>query len=242
MPAYRSPAEAEVRDAVEARLRSIRPMSRIIHEINVSGHGSNRIDLIAVGIDEIIAVEVKSAKDKLDRLPTQIKAMKGVAHHVVAAIHDKFLIEKATNQWAAHYQRGEEYFCRDAPVETKGASVWVYPEVKRSQGTWDDLCPWRAPQVRHQLALPSDAIWMLWRDELYELCGALRISVGRRATMTDMARELRWLLPGGELTKGICAALRARKCIEADAPIIDEAKAAVAAPRRINENIFQERA
>ena len=34
MPAYRSSAEAEVRDAVVARLREIRPDARIMHEIN----------------------------------------------------------------------------------------------------------------------------------------------------------------------------------------------------------------
>jgi hypothetical protein len=221
MPAYRSSAEAEVRDAVVAKLRAIRPESRIIHEINVSGQGSNRIDLIAVGADEIIAVEIKSAKDKLDRLPAQIKAMRGVAHHVVAAIHDKFLIERPTGEWAAHYQRGGKHFRGAVPDEADGANeVWVYPEIQRANPDYDFIYPWRAPQKRQQVALPYDAIWMLWRDELYELCGALRVAVGRRSTMTDMVRDLRWHATGSELTRGICAALRARRCLEAD-PVID---------------------
>ena len=65
MPAYRSEAEADVRDAVVARLRTIRPDARIMHEVNCSLFGPNRIDVIAVSPQEIISVEVKSAKDKL---------------------------------------------------------------------------------------------------------------------------------------------------------------------------------
>ncbi|WP_278118673.1 hypothetical protein [Mesorhizobium sp. WSM4887] len=72
MPAYRSSAEAEIRDAAVARLRQRRPNARIIHEINVSSNGPNRIDVLAVDRAEIIACEVKSAKDKLDRLPAQL--------------------------------------------------------------------------------------------------------------------------------------------------------------------------
>lgn len=221
MPAYRSAAEAEVRDAVVARLRSLRPASRIIHEINVSGQGSNRLDLIAVGAAEIIAVEVKSQKDKLDRLPKQIEAMRSVAHHTIVAMHDKFLVEKKTNEWMAHYHRGDEFFRRDAPDEADGASmVWVYPEIKRARGGYDEFCPWRAPSEMVQVTLPYNALWMLWREELYELCGALRVSVPRRATMQLMVNSLRWYAPGGALTKGVCAALRARGCLEADPAVM----------------------
>ncbi len=105
MPAYRSSAEAEIRDAVVARIRKQRPGARIIHEINVSTYGPNRIDVLAVDRAEIIAVEIKSAKDKLDRLPAQIAAMRGAAHRVVAAIHEKFLVEQVTNEFAAHEER-----------------------------------------------------------------------------------------------------------------------------------------
>jgi hypothetical protein len=216
MPAYRSSAEAEVRDAAIARLRAIRPASRIIHEINVSGQGSNRIDLIAVGEAEIIAVEVKSAKDKLDRLPAQVQAMRGVAHHSIVAMHEKFLIESETNRFAAHCERDGKFFRSDVPKIANDASVWVYLETKRAIGEYDGYFPWPGAPYAAQTSLPSGALWMLWRDEMYELCSKLRINVSRRSTMTDMSRDLRWLANGGELTKGICAALRARQCIEAD--------------------------
>lgn len=77
------------------RLRRIRPEARIIHEIQSACQGPNRIDLIAVSRSEIIAVEIKSERDKLDRLPAQVGAMLGCAHHVIAALHERFLAEPA---------------------------------------------------------------------------------------------------------------------------------------------------
>lgn len=228
MPAYRSSAEGEIRDAVVARIRAARPAARIIHEVNCAGQGTNRFDLIAVDRTEIIAVEVKSQKDKLDRLPAQINAMRRSAHHVVVALHDKFLVEKKTNQWAAHYERDGEFYLRALPDAVPyHVSAWVYPETRRAMATagHDRLDRWDLPPQHSDTSLPADALDMLWREELYELCGALRVSVGRRATMIEMSRLLRWLSNGRELTVGICAALRARRCIEAD-PEIEEKAAA----------------
>lgn len=211
MPAYRSSAEAEVRDAVVTRLRQIRPSGRIIHEINCGGQGTNRIDLLAVDQAEIIAVEIKSSKDKIDRLPAQVKAMRGVSHHVIAALHEKFLVPA---RWASEGRV-------ESPPEAKGTTVWAYPEAGAEAGRTYGCAAWEHPRLAVQSALPFDAIWLLWRDELYRLCGSLRVSVGRRATMAEMARQLRWHCTGRELTRGICAALRTRRCIEADPEIIE---------------------
>jgi hypothetical protein len=45
--------------AVVGHLRQLRPGCRIIHEINASSFG-NRIDVLAVGESDLIAVEIKS--------------------------------------------------------------------------------------------------------------------------------------------------------------------------------------
>lgn len=224
MPTYRSAAEAEIRDAVVARIREHRPNARIIHEINVSSYGPNRIDLIAVDRAEIIAVEIKSSKDKLDRLAAQMEAMKGVAHHAVAALHEKFLVEDVTHEKAAHFQRDGAYYLRERPAPYRYDSrVWVYPEQRRCLNPdWhDDMARWRFPDRRIDAPLPWSALHLLWRDELYELCGALRIAVSRRTTMDPMIQQLRWLCTGKELTCGICAMLRQRRCVEADPEIIE---------------------
>ncbi len=229
MPAYRSPAETEIREAVVARIRARRPRARIIHEINVSTYGPNRVDLIAVDEAEIIAVEIKSAKDTLTRLPAQAEAMRSVAHHVIVALHEKFLIEKVTNRWTAHSERDGHFFMQDLPDIVRvhaGIEAWVYPERRRAmlppaENGFDGLASWRFPAAPMDIALPGAALDMLWRDELWQLCGRLRVSAGPRSTIGEMARALRWLCTGKELTRGICAALRARRCAEADPEIVE---------------------
>lgn len=191
MPAYRSEAEGEVRQAVVARLRQIRPDARIMHEVNASSFG-NRIDVLAVDRAEIIAVEVKSERDKLDRLADQVAAMKGCAHHVIAAVHEKFglsAVREATNWRAEH---------------------WFYPA---------QIAYWTDPRPAISVPLPAGALGMLWREELLKMCGRYGVCVPKRPTMGQMIPALRWQLTGRDLTLGICAALRARKCIEADAEI-----------------------
>lgn len=222
MPAYRSPAEAEVRDAVVARLRMIRPRARIIHEINCACWGENRIDLIAVDLAEIIAVEIKSEKDKLDRLAQQVSSMQAVAHHVIAAIHEKHLVEVQSSQFAAHSERDGKFWRRDMPdgQPSHGLTYWIYPETRRAlTGGIDYLWPWKEPDPAVQHPLPPAAINMLWADELRGVCHSLGVSANSRSTRPQMMRALEWMRSGGDITKAVCAALRARKCVEADPAI-----------------------
>lgn len=191
MPAYRSEAEGEIRTAVVARLRQVRPNARIMHEVNASSFG-NRIDVLAVDRAEIIAVEIKSERDKLDRLKDQISAMKGCAHHVIAAVHEKFELGEVRKAMGWHHQ------------------AWFYPA---------DTAYWPEPRLVPTIPLPSKALDMLWREELLEMCGRYSVCVPKRPTMGQMLPALRWSLTGRDLTLGICAALRSRVCIEADPPI-----------------------
>lgn len=228
MPAYRSTAEAEIRDAVVSRLRELRPAARIIHEINCATWGPNRIDVIAVSKAEIIAVEIKSAKDKLDRLPKQIASMRLMAHHTIVALHEKFLVEAKTNQWSAHYERDGTYYLMALPEQCAGVTAWVFPERRRVpvdvvSGGYDQMAHWKPPRPRFDTALPTEAIDMLWADELRELCVLLRVPVHRRSTRDECMRALRWLATGREITEGVCRALRRRNCPEADAPVMEEA-------------------
>lgn len=223
MPAYRSADEAEIRDAAVARLRALRPENRIIHEINVAGATSNRVDFLSVGRAEIIAVEVKSKKDKIDRLPDQVTAMRGVAHHVIAAIHEKFLVEFGpVSDWSSHYERdGSKYALREPP-ESRGASVWVFPNRERYPGR-DRFHLWTEPEFRIQRPLPHTALNMLWRAELLDVCSWSGVSAHRTAAMPLLINALRWSATGEQITKGICRALRARKALESDPPIEEAA-------------------
>lgn len=209
MPAYRSSAEGEIRVAVAERLREIVPGCRIIHEINAETFG-NRIDVLAVGTDRIAAVEIKSEKDKLDRLPAQISAMRSVAHHSYAALHEKFL--EPLGQ-AARYGVV-------TPDAARGAIVWVYPRADRKghvecQSEWLQSDRWS----KHKFCLPDGAIWMLWRKELQEICHNIGMRSVSRLTMEEAVDHIRWNRTGGQITRAICAALRARECVEADPPV-----------------------
>lgn len=222
MPAYRSAAEKEIRDAVVAYIREHRPNARIIHEINAGSYGT-RIDVLAVERAELIAFEIKSERDKLDRLQDQMQGMKGVAHHAFAVIHEKFLVERETNQWAAHYERDGLFYKRGLPEPFQWSRrVWVYPRKERAaRPDYDDLARWHFPDPTLNTALPAAALDMLWRDELYELCQMMGIKVPPRTPMAPMLQQLRWRCTGEQLTRGICTLLRARRCIEADPEIIE---------------------
>lgn len=222
MPAYRSEAEAEVRNAVVAYLREHRPQARIMHEVNASSFG-NRIDVLAVSPAEIIAVEVKSAKDKLDRLPDQLSAMRNCAHHTIAALHEKFLVPSECGSHAAHFEKDGKFYRGEAPDPISWLDAWIYPIRSRCiNPKWNDqLERWRVPDQAIQQPLPSGAIKMLWAEELRQMAGRFGVSVPRRATMEHTVNALRWQLSGRDLTLGICAALRERACIEADEPIQD---------------------
>lgn len=117
------------------RLQVMMPKARIIHEVNAASFG-NRIDVLAVDHAEVVAVEIKSKKDKPNRLPAQLTAMMGVAHHVIVALQEKFLVEQPTNKRAAHNERNGKYYRAALPevIDRWGTNVtpWVYPLRNRA--------------------------------------------------------------------------------------------------------------
>lgn len=213
MPAYRSSAEAEIRDAAITRLRELMPGCRIIHEINCASFGPNRIDLLAVTKDRIAAVEVKSERDKLDRLPAQLASMQGVAHYAIAALHEKFL-----TPWKASYTDLPAFH---EPDEARGAVVWAYPIRPRagSLGEWPLHDRWGKPK----LLPPPDFIDLLWAAELRAI--VRKHNLHRAVSGLDMSQMvdlIRWGLPGKTVLAETCATLRSRNCTEAD-PAVEAA-------------------
>ncbi len=217
MPAHRSADEAEIRGAAIARLRDVMPGCRIIHEINCASFGPNRIDLLAVTRDRIAAVEVKSKRDKLDRLPAQIASMRGVAHYAIAALHEKFL-----TPWQPNLQHGSALPGFNEPQEARGAVVWAYPVIPRagSLGDWSLMDRWTKPK----LLPPPDFIDLLWAVELRAIVRKHSLHKGASALdMPQMVDLIRWALPGKRVLAETCATLRSRACTEADPATSDAA-------------------
>lgn len=213
MPAYRSDAEAQIREPAVEALRQLLPGCRVIHEIQCACHGPNRIDVLAVTEDRIAALEVKSQKDKIDRLPAQILSMRRCAHHTIAALHAKF--------FEVHQHNGATWAVPDWEA-TRGAVVWGFGF---EGATFHPDCPAARRELRDKwdkplLCPPRGAIDMLWRDELREIVSRLRLRTSTsRLNMDELRDAITWNLTGAEVTREVCAALRERKCPEADPEI-----------------------
>lgn len=211
MPAHRSEAEAEIREAVVAKLRRLRPGARIINEINVLD-GRVRVDVMAVDRAEIITVEIKSERDKLDRLPTQLDAMRRTSHTPIAALHRKFMPDpEATLAPRLDFMPYDQL-------------VWWYPTAQDMAEAHHPAFTWRDPDPMDHLqkALPPEAMSLLHSHEMKTVCAEVGLSLPPRSNMKSMERFLRWGATGRQITLGICKALRAREwAAEADPPILD---------------------
>jgi hypothetical protein len=211
-----STAEREIRDAVVARLRALRPEARIVHELNVDT-GRNRIDVAAISSEELIAVEIKSERDKTNRLVEQAQAFAAVSHHLIVCAHEK--------HWSkASWQRddlppSELPALKKASIAGPGPTLWRYPEIEGGYREGE----WREPRDRF-----SKRQWqphatrfldLLWRDELFRVCRRHRIPVDSRSSRLPMIGDCAWLMTGREICRAVCAELRCRPFAEADPPV-----------------------
>lgn len=220
-----SDAERELRDAVVERLRALLPASRIIHELNTAGQGSPRMDLAAVTTEKILAVELKSERDRLDRLEDQCRAFAACSHHVLIAAHRRFFVEYRA-PWRQEDQPPEldfkhrfEGYRSDRPI------IWCYPipdlqlRYEHHSHRWDINPIELAERPQPQAACLLE---MLWRDELAVECARHRIATNRRSTRATMIRDMVWMMTGREICRAACRRLRARKFAEADPPVVVE--------------------
>jgi hypothetical protein len=87
-----SEAEERIRMKCVAALRHSFPDARIIHELVLQQYGC-RIDLAAVTPNKIIALEVKSERDVLDRLAEQNRQAKLVADAFIVCVAFPHLVK-----------------------------------------------------------------------------------------------------------------------------------------------------
>lgn len=214
MPAHRSEAEEAIRAPVIKALRRMRPNARIMQEVNID-NGRNRVDVMAVDFAEIIMVEIKSERDKLDRLPVQLDAMRRSAHHVIAALHRKFMPDEETEKWLSRPRLD------DAPHDVLH---WWAPGAQDFAEAHHPAFVWEEPNLEKsiQATLPHDALKLLHRDELARVCARSGIAIPPRANMMAMERGLRWGATGREITIGICRELRRRTWAAESDPAIHE--------------------
>lgn len=221
----KSSDELEIRDYVVGRLRRLMPAARIVHELNVAGQGTNRIDVAAIAATAIVGVQIKSRKDTLKRLDEQWAAFRKCCHFVIVAAHEKHF-RPYSDRWYGVHEPALTML--DHPLfhgsrgKTNQKHVWRYPEPEETDRLrhWTIFDPLRDTQVQPRA---YNALDMLWADELRRECARHSLDARQRRTRHEMILDMAWLMTGKEIAHAVCRQLRARSFAEADPPILEMA-------------------
>jgi hypothetical protein len=185
-------SEAERFNLAVARLRVLMPDARIIHELNVD-NGQCRVDLAAVAKSRIVFVEIKSRKDKLDRLKEQVRRFEPCCHALVVC----YSSEKWN--WSSVSAAGG-YGFDHWPCDK--ASAWTIDHLQRS-----------IPPSTNAL------LELLWQAELEAEAFRAGVASRKRTPRAELKRALWENLTGLQIVEAVCRQLRLRPFAAADAPI-----------------------
>lgn len=207
-----SAAEREIRDYAARRLREMIPGARIIHELVVGGC---RADLGAVDAERVTLVEIKSSKDTLSRLERQIRHFERAAHGVIVVADEKWFDRTP-------YDNGKPRFIPSKPLsDVLGYrhKLWAFPEnaERKMYGPWSLSRPW-SPQAEPRAA---DLLGLLWKQELLAEASRHQISAGSRSTISQLVRDMAWMMTGREIARAVCRQLRMRHFPEADVAMFE---------------------
>jgi hypothetical protein len=214
----KSSDELEIRSYVVSRLRTLMPSARIIHELNVAGQGTNRIDVAAVTTTAVVGVEIKSKKDTLKRLDEQWKAFRQCCHFVFVAAHEKHFVD-----WRNDGRRDDvpsdahlnhPLFLGKWSMEKHTLQYPKQPPRRYGSSFNPHTDVLTQPRALYLLE-------MLWASELQAECHRHRISCNSRSTRGEMIRDMVWMMTGKEICHAVCRQLRGRVFAEADPPIFE---------------------
>lgn len=187
-----SEAERHLRSMAVDRLRVLMPTARIVHELNVEV-GTCRVDIAAVAPDQLVLVEIKSRKDKLDRLGKQCAIFAPACHRLVVCY--------ASERWdVSTIYQASDYT----------AEVWPQdrPEWWSLRGTF------KPPNTSAMLNL-------LWREELYAEAVRHNLQPAKRASRSPLMTTMWECLTGREIVAAVCRQLRARHFAVADPAVAE---------------------
>ncbi len=179
--------EQSMRAALEAWGRKRWPGCRIIHELCL---GERRIDLVFVCEADLIGVEIKSPRDRLDgdRLPGQMREYAFYLPEVWLAVP------------AAWAQRAKDC-AQNLLLVSDSGEVADY---------------WQRKAWRDELVC-SRLIELLWREECARIAYRQQVISGPRVGGGFPARTVRKLLArlltGNEIVREVCTELRARPLV-----------------------------
>lgn len=206
----RSSEELEMRRLIVPELRKRWPSARIIHELPLR-YSTNRIDLAAVTETEIVSVEIKSSRDVMDRLESQLRAFQPISSRIIAAVAPRWneklpMLEKPFQGGTSYQMQYTE--TQDIIRKVGGVEVWT---VDAGAGSIEltDGGPYRANKP--WLAQMLD---MLHVSELTEIAHRHQIAVAKRPVHLTLVTDLVDMLQGREVVKAVCRALRSRNAFD----------------------------
>lgn len=198
-PMQRSAEEFAMREAISAWGRARWPRARVVHELVVA---DRRIDMAFIEPDNLVGVEIKSSRDTLDRLESQIRTFCEYLPCVVAALAPKW----GTHGIAPCCGADDSFFC-DA---TADPAIYGVGRIA----------------VRRQVTVQM--LRLLWAAEARAVAARTRVSFDKRLTLRDAIPMLARALTGDEIVREVCRELRARDAFPrhaghptSDPPIIE---------------------
>jgi hypothetical protein len=183
-----SPEEARIRAAIASWGQRRWPGYRCIHEVALS---ERRIDMAFVGIKDIAGIEIKSSRDRLDRLEEQIEEYRRWLPEIWVAVATRWQHHEAVRS-----ARGNLIVVDDRPGDSCAAI---------------ELRPGRRP-YRDELVC-SRMLGLLWREEAARIAQRTGVIPGTSPTRDPRHKILPLLarlLTGNEIMREVCTELRQR--------------------------------
>lgn len=226
-----SESEERIRAKVEAFLRAEFPDARIVHELKMA-EGLVRLDMAAVRPSAITIVEIKSERDVLKRLKSQVVAALRITGDVRVYAAEKHATQ--LNHMSSPYAKDENGRTKTIRTERpKGGwheryvenpdhlqalgDVLVMIEAEDSFRRFNEMhSSWWPRKVMEHMAEPRRLLELLWAEELRTLCSNGAIGVSARAPRGVTMRLALDYLTGSQVRMGVCAALRSRPFARAD--------------------------
>jgi hypothetical protein len=224
-----SEAEERIRTKVEAALRAEHPDARIVHELNTEQMGV-RLDLASVRANALAMIEIKSERDVLKRLQSQLAAALKVTGDVrvyAAEKHRAALLSasrehkldadgKTIMVWSEDGRRGSYIPNPDFIRETRRARILIETDdgfelLEPTHGGW-----WPRLVMEH-IADPRALFEMLWAEEMRVALNDANLGAPPRASRGIMKRLALDHMTGSQIRAAVCRALRSRPFARADA-------------------------
>lgn len=212
----RSDEELRMRMLVADELRKLHPGARIIHELPLR-YSERRLDVAAICDDKIVAAEIKSSVDVMDRLEHQIRAFLPVTARVIIALAPKWnqklemVVEKRERGTFYHQPKTE---AQELISKIGGnTETWTVDAnagaVEITERCYRDGTPWSHKMLE-----------MLWRNELAEVAARHQVCVPPRASHLVILNACEEVMTGREVRVAVCRTLRQRDAFDkaSDAP------------------------